>query len=81
METVKPVIKKMTKFKAFISLPLLICSAAAMLGSENPVLKFAGIIGMIYHYLLTLDVRNDIIEAKLDVLLPRAKVEDESNGQ
>ena len=77
----KPVIKFSTKAKSFFSLGILVAGGYSLLTAQN-VSGFAiGVICMIYHYLLVLDVRNDIIEAKLDVLLPPAKKEDESNGQ
>lgn len=78
----KPVIKFSTKAKSVFSLGVLIAGGYNLLLAGAPQGMAIGIICMIYHYLLVLDVRNDIIEAKLDILLPppAKEVTDESNG-
>lgn len=76
----KPVIKFSTKVKSVFSIAVLIAGGYNLLTAKTVASLAIGAICMIYHYLMVLDVRNDVIEAKLDVLLPPVKKEDESNG-
>lgn len=77
----KPVLKKSTKIKSILSLVILGVGGYQLLLGKTPLAGVIGVVCMIYHYLMVLDVRNDIIEAKLDILLPPTKVENESHGQ
>lgn len=77
-----PKLRTGTKIKSVISLVVLGVGAYQLLLGKTALAGVIGVVCMIYHYLMLLDVRNDLIEDKLKLLfLDPSEVKDESNGQ